>query len=103
MSSFYFELFMIGLVMLVSILVYAATFKKHRNKKTVRDLTDRSNIVPFVKRREQILEENLKMFLDAENALANEQNAKYIALNLKALEKAKKNLKIEALKEEKAG
>lgn len=54
---------------------------------------DLSNVIAFRKKsRVAELEENLELFLRAEEALADDQDSKYMSLRMQALEAARRNL-----------
>lgn len=84
------------------IFCWALILSCKKPRKMLVQLVDSSNVVSFQKGRDNRIQENLQMFLDAEEALSNNEHEKYIALRIKALESAKENLRFVGSKSKKA-
>lgn len=61
-------------------------------RKHLPELKSDSNVVSIHRGKDNKMQSNLQLFLDAEEALLNNENEKYLALRMQALEAARINL-----------
>lgn len=62
-----------------------------------------SNVVSIHSGNQLKLKRNLQLFLDAENALSRNENEKYMAIMMQALDNARRNLEQDKQREKRAG